>query len=1163
MSKDLRFVHLHNHTEYSLLDGASRIPEMVAAAASLEMPGIALTDHGTMYGAVSFYEECTKVGIKPIIGCELYVAPRRMQDKDPKLDRDYFHLTVVAETNEGYTNLIQLCTKAHLEGMYYKPRVDKDLLSKHAKGLIAFSGCLAGEVATKALKDVKQGFNAIDEYVSIFGKDNFYLELQDHGIREQAVVNNFLLQAAEEFGLKVIATNDIHYVSSDDADAHDVLLCLQTGSRLQDKNRFRFQTREFYLKTARQMYERFSYRPDALFNTLEVCDRCNVQIPLGSIKLPPFPVPEGHTPESYLRQKAIEGFSQRYPNGDEEACARLQYELSVIEQTGYATYFLIVWDLISFARSQNILVGPGRGSAAGSVVAYCLGITSIDPVKYGLIFERFLNPERISMPDIDIDFSVEGREKVIRYVASKYGTDRVAQIITFNTLGSKAVIRDVGRVLDVPLKECDRIAKMIPVYQGRSLPLSVALETSPELREEYENSPTVQKLVNVAKSLEGIARNHGTHAAGIVISPEPLSKMVPLQLGTDNQTVITQYDMASLGKIGLLKMDFLGLRNLDIIATALKLHCERTGNLVDLESINLDDPLVYELISRGDTHGVFQLEGKGMRKLLLDMRPSCFTDLAAAIALFRPGPMQLIPEYVARKQGKAEVTYDHEWLEPILRETYGVFVYQEQVMMAARRLAGFSMGEADVLRAAMGKKDQEKMVQQRQKFIDGAMRNGIDEQTANRLFEQIAKFAEYGFNKSHSVAYALISYYTAYLKTHMPVEFFTSLMMHHEGNLDKLADTIRDARAHGINVLAPDVNISEVNFSIRGGDIVFGLGAIKNVGEKAASCVVEARHEIGTFNSIQDLCDSLAEKGELNRRVVESLIRSGACDKLGDRSKMLANMDSIIRYAEGKKRKAASVQTSIFDMMSDTSLPLEYPEKSCEDLSSMDKLRDEKEYLGIYLSDHPLNAVRGVIARIATVSCADLGPDQIGQRVRVVGLPRSLRKVVTKNQNLMAYLELEDLTGSVEIIFFPKVYEQFRELVNSEDKILVIQGTIDSIQRAQNKAADNDDLKDTEGVTIIADTVSSLEDYTATKNAIVPCNEITVAIERNFPLERVELLVDIIRNNPGNVRVKFVVTVNGREVTIVPEASLTVEPRQQVIGWIQNALQGFGHIICE
>src|SRR5438270_1963897 len=962
------FVHLHNHTEYSLLDGASRIPAMVARAAELGMPAIGLTDHGVMYGAIHFYKACMEASIKPIIGCEVYVAPRSRLLREGRVDRDPNHLTLLAADHEGYVNLMRLCTAGQMDGMYYKPRIDKELLAEHAAGLIALSGCLQGEPASRIVDgDVDGAREAVAAYRDIFGKDRFLLEVQRHGIDKQADVNAVLVRFGQEFGLRLCATNDLHYVHRHDSEAHDVLLCLQTGARFNDPNRWRFSTQENYLKTTAEMIEAFADMPEALASTLEVAEMVDLKLKLGATLLPPFDVPAGLTPDKYLRRLVEDGLKWRYgPSPAQAVKDRAENELSDIAQTGYASSFLIGWDFYNFARTTGIVVGPGRVRAGGSLVSHCLDITNLDPIQHGLIFERLLNIDRVSMPDIDCDFSVEGREKVIRYVSEKYGSDRVAQIITFTTMASKADIRDVGRVLEVPLRDTDRLAKLVPVWQGRSKTLDDAIKEVPEFREAYQSSDEQKRIVDVARSLEGVSRDVSTHAAGVVIAPEPLVRFTPLQFGPGRDAVITQYDMKAVGDIGLLKIDFLGLQNLDIIATCLRLVKERRGIEIDLEKVPFDDVKTFELLSAADTHGVFQLEGAGMRRMLLDMRPQSFEDVAAAVALFRPGPMVNIPAFVARKQGRERIEYMHERLEPILRDTYGVMIYQEQVMMAARELAGFTMSEADILRAAMGKKDKVKMAQQRAKFVAGAVQREIPPATAETLFDGIAKFAEYGFNRAHSAAYGVIAYQTAYLKANFTLEYMTSLLIHMEGSADRVATGIVDCRIRGIEVLAPDVNGSRADFTIDDGRILFGLAAIKNVGQHAVERIVAMRDADGPFKSLEDLCERTSAIQDVNRRVLDALVQSGPCDTLGARARLLAVLDHAVSRAERARRDRESGQTSLLDMVGS-------PEAQADDygltidvapMAGEGKLRLEKELLGPDLTDHPLRRISAELAKL-------------------------------------------------------------------------------------------------------------------------------------------------------------------------------------------------------
>jgi len=1147
------FVHLHNHTEYSLLDGASRILPMVTRAAELGMPAMALTDHGVMYGAIHFYKACKEVGIKPIIGCEVYVAPRSRLLREGRVDRDPSHLTLLAADHEGYVNLMRLCTVGQMEGMYYKPRIDKEILAQHSKGLIALSGCLQGEAASRIVEgDIDGARESVAGYRDIFGKDRFLLEVQRHGIDKQVEVNDALAKFGKEFGLRVCATNDLHYVHRHDSEAHDVLLCLQTGARFNDPNRWRFSTQENYLKTPAEMIEAFADMPEALASTLEVAQQCDLKLELGVSLLPPFDVPDGLKPDEYLKRLVAKGLEWRFGQPSSAVRERADQELSVISQTGYASYFLIVWDFYNFARKNGIMVGPGRGSAAGSLVSYCLGITNLDPLQHGLIFERFLNIDRVSMPDIDCDFSVEGREKVIRYVSEKYGTDRVAQIITFTTMASKAAIRDVGRVLEVPLRDTDRLAKLVPVWQGRSKTLEDTVKEVPDFREAYESSEEAKRLIDVAKTLEGVSRNVSTHAAGVVIAPEPLVHYTPLQYGPGREAVITQYDMKAVGDIGLLKIDFLGLQNLDIIATCLRLIKERTGAVVDIEKIPYDDAKTYRLISDGDTHGVFQLEGAGMRRMIMDMRPSRFEDIIVTIALFRPGPMQDIPAYVARKHGRERIEYPHEWLEPILESTYGVFTYQEQVMEAARVLAGFKLSEADILRSAMGKKDRVKMAQQRQKFVKGAVAKGIADEAAEHLFDRIAAFASYGFNKSHSAAYAVISYQTAYLKANYPLEYMTALLVNMEGNAERVATAIVDCRLRGIDVQAPDINRSRTDFSMsdskvpsppRGegqgegrGSILFGLAAIKNVGRHAVESIVALRDADGMFKSLEDLCERTSAIQDVNRRVLESLVQSGACDSLGERARLIAALDHAVSRAERARRDRESGQTSLLDMVgSPEAVPDDYGlTLDVAPMAGDEKLRLEKELLGLYLSDHPLRRITAELAKLSDTQAVEVTSALQDTEVRVAGLVREVRRVVTRKGQIMAYATLEDLTGSVDVVLFPRIFEQTR-LLFEPDKVVVVQGKVDAragSTRASGAASSPVDPEleaEVETASVVADMAWLWDDPDCVPVARRQLVHVRIPSTDAGLAERLE---SVLARHPGTDEVVLHVKVGSREVVV-------------------------------
>jgi DNA polymerase III subunit alpha len=1131
------FVHLHNHTEYSLLDGASRIPAMVARAAELGMPAIGLTDHGVMYGAIHFYKACRDAGIKPIIGCEVYVAPRSRLLREGRVDRDPNHLTLLAANHEGYVNLMRLCTVGQMEGMYYKPRIDKEILAEHAKGLIALSGCLQGEPASRIVDgDIDGARESVATYRDIFGRDRFLLEVQRHGIDKQVEVNGVLAKFGQEFDLRLCATNDLHYVHRHDSEAHDVLLCLQTGARFNDPNRWRFSTQENYLKTPAEMIEAFADMPEALASTLEVADQVDLKLQLGATLLPPFDVPDGMTPDLYLRQLVLKGLEWRYGTPSAAVNERAEQELSVISQTGYASYFLIVWDFYNFARKNGIVVGPGRGSAAGSLVSYCLGITNLDPLEHGLIFERFLNIDRVSMPDIDCDFSVEGRERVIRYVSEKYGADRVAQIITFTTMASKAAIRDVGRVLEVPLRDTDRLAKLVPVWQGRSKSLEDAIKEVPEFREAYESSDEAKRLVDVARNLEGVSRNVSTHAAGVVIAPDPLVRYTPLQFGPGREAVITQYDMKAVGDIGLLKIDFLGLMNLDIIATCLRLLKERRGLEIDIEKIPFDDAKTYELISAGDTHGVFQFEGAGMRRMLMDMRPHGFEDVSAAVALFRPGPMVNIPAFIARKQGREPIEYMHERLEPILRDTYGVMIYQEQVMMAAREIAGFTLSEADILRAAMGKKDKVKMSRLRTKFIDGAVQRGIAQQTAESLYDGIAKFAEYGFNRAHSAAYGLVAYQTAYLKANYPLEYMTALLIHMEGSADRVATAIVDCRLRGIDVLAPNINESVVDFSMVEGRILFGLAAIKNVGRHAVESIVGLRQADGAFKSLEELCERTSAIQDVNRRVLEALVQSGACDSLGERARLIAALDHAVSRAERARRDRESGQTSLLDMVGS-------PEVEADDygltidvepMAGEEKLRLEKELLGLYLSDHPLRRIAAELAKLSDTQAVEVTSALQDTEVRVAGLVREVRRVVTRKGQIMAYATLEDLTGAVDVVLFPRVFEQAR-LLFEPDKVVVVQGKVDAragSTRASGAAASPTEPEmeaEVETASVVADMAWLWDDPDCAPVARRQLVHVRIPTTDAGLADRLEA---VLARHPGTDEVVLHVVVGSREVIV-------------------------------
>ncbi|HEV8307250.1 MAG TPA: DNA polymerase III subunit alpha [Methylomirabilota bacterium] len=1027
MGERADFVHLHVHSEYSLLDGAAHLKRLVERAGRLGFPALALTDHGNLFGAADFYHLARDAGVKPILGVELYVAPGSRFDKAP-LDGQYEganHLTALVRNLTGYRNLIKLVSRGYLEGFYYKPRVDKELLAQHADGLLLLSGCLNSEVSRLLLAGEEgKARQVAGWYADVFGRDHYFMEVQAHGLADQIRVIEGTARIAQDLGVGLCGTNDSHYLEAADARAHEVLLCLQTGAKLSDPSRWRFATEEFYLKSAEEMRKVFAELPDAYANTLAVAERCELELRFDQFHLPRYEVPAGHTLDSYLRELATAGLTTRYGEAPAEAHARLEQELGIIRDMKFSGYFLVVWDFIRFARERGIAVGPGRGSAAGSLVAYCLGITSIDPLRYGLLFERFLNPGRKSMPDMDIDFADDRRDEVIRYVEQKYGRDRVAQIITFNVLKAKAVIRDVGRVLGMPFGEVDRIAKLVP--ETLKITLDEALKQSPPLAEAVKTRPEVGELWQIAKRLEGLSRHAGKHAAGVVISDEPLIEHVPLYKDPKGDEVITQYPMGPIEKLGLLKMDFLGLRTLTVIANTVQLVEESRGIRLDPERLPLDDAKTYELLADARTFGVFQLESVGMRDALRQLKPERLEDVIAMVALYRPGPMQMIPEFVARRHGRMKPSYEHPLMEKHLRETYGIMVYQEQVMQIASELAGFTMGEADALRQAMGKKKPEVMAEQRAKFLAGAAARGVKPKVAEKVFDLMERFAGYGFNKSHAAAYAMVAYQTAYLKANYPVEFMAALLTSEMTNTDKVVIHIEECRAMGIELLPPDVNVSGWRFGVAGDTIRFGLGAIKNVGERAIESIVAARAEGGPFASLADFCPRV-DMQLVNRRVVESLIKAGALDSLGlSRAQLLAGLDGAFERGQRSQREREQGQASIFDLMAG-GVPAAVPAPTEPPVPEWDPdqlLLYEKEVLGFYLSGHPLRRVWGEAQRLGAIGTAELAGRADSARVVVCGMVSDMREINTKNGDRMAFVTLEDMDGTVEITVFPETFRQ-------------------------------------------------------------------------------------------------------------------------------------------
>ena len=1037
----MSFTHLHVHTEYSLLDGASRIGDLVDRAAELGFDSIAITDHGVMYGVIDFYNACRKKGIKPIIGMEAYVAPKSIYE--PATARDYAHLIILCKNETGYRNLMKLSSIAFVDGFYYKPRIDYDLLEKYSEGLIVLSACLAGDIPQYLLNEQYSEARKLAERLKmIFGED-FYIELQNHGIPEQQVVLPRLNALAKELGIKTVATNDVHYVNRDDAEAQDALLCIQTGHFVDETNRMRMEAEEFYLKSEEEMLRRFGGYEDAIANTAEVAAKCDLEIELGGRHLPEFTPPDGMGHEEYLRKLCGEGMIKRFgEHPDAVYTERLEYEISVIAKMGFVDYFLIVWDFIHYAKTHGIPVGPGRGSGAASIVAYTLEITDLDPIKYNLLFERFLNPERITMPDIDVDFCYERRQEVIDYVVRKYGADHVAQIITFGTMAARAVVRDVGRVLRVPYNEVDKIAKLIP--QMLKITLKQALEMVPELKELYEGNETYKKLIDLSMKLEGLPRHASTHAAGVVISSKPTMELVPLQRNEDSIT--TQYPMGTLEALGMLKMDFLGLRTLTVIHDCCEFIKQRGDAAPDFPALGYDDRHVYELISSGDTIGIFQLESAGMTNFMMQMKPGCFEDIIAGIALFRPGPMEQIPRYLEGKQDSSSVTYEHEKLKPILGTTYGCMVYQEQVMQIVRDLAGYSYGRSDLIRRAMSKKKHDVMEKERVNFINGivdedgtvsvpgAVRNGIPSDIANRIFDEMMDFASYAFNKAHAACYAVVAYRTAWLKYYYPVEMMTALINSFIGSADKIADYIYYCRKRGFGILPPDINRSQPHFTVENGAIRFGLVAIRNVGEEAMREMLAERERGGDF---KDLADFLTRVGSVNKRMVEGLIKAGCFDSLGyKRLWLMQNYEDEMNSAAAERRRRESGQLSLFDMFGEetpASAPAQIP-KNAEEYSRGDLLSMEKEALGIYISGHPLMEYESTL-RLMNADCKRLSEAdgssgfRDNERVTFAGLLGGIRtRQVKSGVGMMAYGVVEDMTGQVEFAAFPTVYSKYRDL---------------------------------------------------------------------------------------------------------------------------------------
>ena len=1061
----MAFTHLHVHTEYSLLDGSNKIKELVARTKELGMDSVAITDHGVMYGVIDFYRAATAAGIKPVIGCEVYVAPHSRFAKSGQQDNKYNHLVLFAENNTGYHNLMKIVSKGFTEGFYYKPRVDMEVLREYHEGIIALSACLAGivpEYIQKGLyEDAKLRALELEE---LFGKGNFFLELQDHGIPQQQTVNQSLIRMSRETGIELVATNDIHYTYAEDEKPHDILLCIQTGKKVADEDRMRYEGGQYYVKSEEEMLRLFPYARQAIENTHKIAERCHVDIEFGKYKLPEFPVPEGYDAWSYLNKLTRDGLIRHYGHPDESLVERLEYELKTIKNMGFVDYFLIVWDFIHYAKSHGIAVGPGRGSAAGSLVSYCLGITDLDPLKYSLLFERFLNPNRVTMPDIDVDFCYERRQEVIDYVVGKYGKERVVQIVTFGTMAARGVIRDVGRVLDLPYAQVDTVAKMIP--QELNITIELALKKNPELKKVYDEDPVIRDLIDMSKRLEGLPRHTSTHAAGVVISPKEVDEFVPLSRGVDD-CVTTQFTMTTLEELGLLKMDFLGLRTLTVIQNAVKLINRYRTEPLDINAINYDDAKVFEMISAGKTEGIFQLESAGMKSFMKELKPSSLEDIIAGISLYRPGPMDFIPKYIKGKQNQSSIVYDCPELEEILAPTYGCIVYQEQVMQIVMKLAGYDLGRSDLVRRAMSKKKADVMAKEREYFVygnkelnvPGCIARGINERVANKIFDDMTDFAKYAFNKSHAAAYTIVSYQTAWLKYYYPVEFMAALMTSVIDNPTKVAEYIMECRKMNIQLLPPDINEGERDFSVSNGRIRYALSAIKSVGRSVIDSIVRERSENGPYMSLKDFIERLSGK-EVNKRTVEGFIKAGALDGLhATRKQLMIVYAGVMDQVSQERKKSMTGQMTLFDFVSEeekVNFDVRYPDVGEYDKET--KLAYEKEVLGVYISGHPLQEYEKFLTKNVTAVTTDfMLDDETGEsrvhdneNVIIGGMITAKTVKSTKNNKMMAFITLEDLVGTVEVVIFPNDYERHQRNLNVDQKVY-IRGRVSASEDQQAK----------------------------------------------------------------------------------------------------------------
>lgn len=1124
------YVPLHLHTEYSLLDGATRIKDLIKHAKENNMPAAAITDHGVMYGAVEFYRAAKEEGIKPIIGCEFYIIDGDITDKKSKTQN--YHLVLLAKDKKGYQNLVKLVSIAHIDGFYYKPRINKEILEQHKEGLICLSACLSGEIAKKLLqKNFEGAREAAKYYKDQFGED-YYIELQDHGLEGQKMTNPDLLKIAQELDIGIILTNDSHYTKKEDALCHDILLCLQTGKTIQDPSRMKFPNEEFYIKTPDELRQAFDWLDEDIFNTaidnsVKVAEKCNLILDMGKSILPHYPIPPNHTVESYLEKVVRDGLNKRYSEITSEIEERIKYELKIIEEMGFSAYFLIVWDFIKFARDNGIPVGPGRGSAAGSLVAYSLEITEIDPIRHNLLFERFLNPERVSMPDVDIDFCIEKREKVINYVSELYGQDKVCQIITFGTLAARAALKSVARVMDIPYAEADKLAKMIPAVP--KIKIDDALDDKMDLKKVYDKDAKVKELVDLAKSIEGIKFNIGTHAAGVIISRDPLNEIVPIQYSKE-KSVITTYPMGDLEKLGLLKMDFLGLRNLTIINNTVDLIEQRHGIKIDIDKIHLDDAPVYEMLSKGETDGVFQLESSGMKTLVKDLKPSVFEDLGALVALFRPGPLNsgMVGDFVQRKHGKQKVHYQHPALEPILGDTYGTIVYQEQIMQIAQSLAGYTLGQADILRRAMGKKKLEEMNKQRELFLAGSEKNNVDLKLANDLFDTMTEFAAYCFNRSHSAAYAFLAYQTAYLKAHYPVEYMSALLSSVSSNQDKIQQYIAECQNLGIEILPPDVNKSGADFTPDENNIRFGLCSIKNVGAGVVEEIVRGRQE-EEYKSFYDFCTKVELK-QFNKRTLESLIKAGAFSEIEkSRKQVFDNLDSAMNTASREQESKASGQVSLFAMMSVPAAPVFQMKGSDEEFSDSEIQSFEKEYLGFYVTSHPLSGIKDQLPFLTTHNIAELKEIPEGALITICGLITSVRQIFTKSNKMLKVGTVEDLTGKVDFVAYSEILDKFGTFLEPESKV-ILGGKI------QHRG--DEEIQ----ISIIVNNVSKVEN----------CNIVNIFLDEQTKFEEIMALKDMLCNHTGSDPVVFNVKNNGNIMKILTSSSFWVRANNDLENIIKN-----------